>query len=632
MSQTTPPHEDSIPGWLHATFVGSSVAMLVLFGVAIVREINRPATLEQRIVEPLGVVDRCESCHDPAKHSGTALTNHPIERFGCTPCHGGQGLATDKRSAHEAQPDWERPLFSNAEREAACGTCHADAPTGLDRLARGRRAIAERGCSGCHEVPGVGPPDFAPALDGLAAKVGPAWVRAWLIDPKPLNEAHRMPRFSLDPDQVEALVAFLLSTPKPTLDALEGEGDAERGREAVATRRCATCHLVGGRGGTLGPSLDAAGAKLDPTWLYNYLRDVHRLRPTSRMPGFKLPAAEAADIVAYAKEELVPDEAELPWAKHAGPVDEKLAPRGKELFVELGCRGCHELQGLPFSRASVSLTVFGDRRATELFPASSGPRLTDVPSWVAKKVLEPRAFEVAGAQRAVMPAFAMPAEEAEAIGIAIGALKPERVPAPWKRGAERGKARLPTGETLRLVDRYRCLVCHRVGDTGGDVSKVPLDGVASRLARPWLDEFLRSPLTVRMEQAERMPVLGIEPAEATRLANWLESSLADERIGEPPAPTDEEAARGKGLYRKHGCAGCHVAEGEGEIKAPVLDGANRRLKFAYVLALLEQGSKLAPEGRHPAEVHPSKEARAMAAYVMSLPPPATESEKTTKKP
>lgn len=628
----TTPKEDSLPGWLHAAFVCSSVAMLVFFGIAIAREERRPATLDQRIVESLGVVDRCESCHDLGKHPGRGLADHPVERFGCTPCHGGQGLATDQENAHLARPDWERPLFSLAEREAACGACHEDAPAGLERLARGRKALAERGCGGCHEIPGVGAPDIAPALDGLAAKLKPAWVRAWLTDPAGIDDAHAMPKFLLTPDQIEALVAYLFSTERPKLEPLPEGGDADRGKVAVATRRCATCHRIEGRGGAAGPTLDMAGAKLDPAWLYTYLLDVHRLRPTSRMPGFRLPPAEAADITAYASEQLVPDAATLPWSNHGGDVDAKLAPRGGELFAELGCRGCHSLSGGAFSRASVSLAGFGERRASDLLPTASGERLPDVPSWVARKVIDPRAFETPGGSRSAMPAYRITAEEAEAIGVAIGALRARAVPAGYVRRRPQGSAHLPTGETLRLVERFRCLVCHRIGGQGGDVSRVPLDGVASRLGRPWLDEFMRAPTTIRMEQAERMPVLGIEAAEATRLANWLESALSDERIADQAAPTADEAAAGKKLYATRGCPSCHVAEGEGETKAPVLDGASQRLRFAYVAALLEAGPAIAPAGRHPAELHPRAEARAMAAYVMTLtPPPAEATEKQSPK-
>lgn len=606
---------------LDFSFVASAVLVVGLFGVAVAREAKRPVRVEQRIVPALGVVDRCETCHDPSSHLGDWLSSHPIERFGCTPCHGGQGLATDKSNAHEAKPDWEHPLLSKALREAACGRCHLGVDVqGAPALSRGRRALAERGCWGCHELPGIVPQPIAPQLDGLADKVKPAWVRAWLADPARLDDRHAMPRFDLSPDRIEALIAFLFSLPGPEMRPTQGEeGDAERGKKAVARRRCATCHRVEGRGGTLGPPLDIAGAKLDPKWLWNYLSEPHRVRPATRMPAFRLEAQEVADIVAYAVEQWVPDTAELPWSKSAGDVRPELADQGKKLFVELGCHGCHTVTGIPFARASVPLSSFGDRHLSDL-PGAAGPGAPhDLPDWVARKITAPRGFDVVGARPSSMPTFTLDPAEAAALGVALAASRSAPPPAGYAQGArETPLPPTPPGATGRIVDRFRCFVCHRVGAAGGNVSRVPLDGAAARLERPWLDGFLREPTTVRMDQAERMPVLGLDEAEAAKLASWVEATLGDARVTpEAPASADEVAA-GRTLFGERGCPSCHVAEGRGTMKGPVLDGARDRLSPAYVAAMLRLGPSVVPVGRHPETVYPPMEARSMAAYVTSL--------------
>ena len=69
---------------LDAAFIASTVAVVVLFGISILREARRPVHVEQRILPALGVVDRCETCHDPASHPAGAIASHPVERFGCT--------------------------------------------------------------------------------------------------------------------------------------------------------------------------------------------------------------------------------------------------------------------------------------------------------------------------------------------------------------------------------------------------------------------------------------------------------------------------------------------------------------------------------------------------------------------
>jgi mono/diheme cytochrome c family protein len=614
------------PTWLHAAFFASSAVTMVVVGAAIANEARRKGPLEQRIVPALGVVDRCETCHDSTRHPGAWLSTHPTERYGCTPCHAGQGLATTRSDAHEAKMDWERPLFSPLERAAACGRCHlGEGAVQVPMLAAGRTAVMERGCTGCHEIPGFAAPAIGPELDGLRRKVGRGWLRAWLLSSE-LYPKRLMPRFRLDATQVEALESFLWSLDGPGIQPAPAglTGDAERGKLAVAARRCATCHEIEGRGGTFAITLDAAGAKMDRDWLFAYLTDPHRLRPRTRMPGFRIPAQEAADIVAYAAEQWVPDTPELPWARYdiAGAPRSESQSAGRKLFSELGCRGCHEVASVPPTRAGVSLAGIGERRSVDLLRSASLAPARDVPSWIADKLLHPTAFDKPGLRASQMPAYEIDAGEAVAIGVAVAAARAAEPPAAYVQRSPASPPPVPAGATGALVERFRCLVCHRVGGVGGDVSRVPLDGVSSRVARRWLEEFLQAPVTVRMDQAERMPVLGIEPAEAKRLANWIESSLADDRLAAVAPLTNEEAVAGKALYAERRCADCHVAEGQGTMKGPVLDGARERLTAEYAVALLQVGARVVPAGRHPEGVLSASESRALAAYVMSLPPPA----------
>jgi hypothetical protein len=64
--------------------------------------------LQQIWVKELDRVDRCTTCHlgiewkglenapNPFRsHPAEILKSHPLNQFGCTVCHGGQGFATD---------------------------------------------------------------------------------------------------------------------------------------------------------------------------------------------------------------------------------------------------------------------------------------------------------------------------------------------------------------------------------------------------------------------------------------------------------------------------------------------------------------------------------------------------------
>jgi mono/diheme cytochrome c family protein len=184
---------------------------------------------------------------------------HPMEKFGCTICHNGQGSATafvlaahtpadtrqtlEWKKSHdwEYQHDWEYPMHSSRFTESSCLQCHHQV-TDLIRqgdkeeapkLLRGYNLVKENGCFGCHEISGlksgreVGPDlrtEPSPPLDWLSAadqdkakadplnppgtlrKVGPSlrrlsektneeWTRKWIQAPRAFREDTKMPHF-----------------------------------------------------------------------------------------------------------------------------------------------------------------------------------------------------------------------------------------------------------------------------------------------------------------------------------------------------------------------------------------------------------------------------------------------------
>ena len=182
--------------------------------------------LRQVWLPDLGRVDRCATCHlgidDPAfagapapfrTHPGTWLATHPVERFGCTACHDGQGEATDyEHAAHEPIPHLERSMRPLETIEANCGTCHrAGSPR---RPTACRRPPPDRGIRrvSCHEIPGFEGMRFrGPDLDSLGYKVRPEWLQAWLKDPKAYLPSSRMGNFRLSDAEIAGLQALLLS-------------------------------------------------------------------------------------------------------------------------------------------------------------------------------------------------------------------------------------------------------------------------------------------------------------------------------------------------------------------------------------------------------------------------------------
>ena len=95
-------------------------------------------------IKDVDLVDRCESCHlgtrEPVTLTKAAMggeevfVSHPNkellkihdpEKFGCTPCHGGNGVAVDSiEKAHGSNEHWLWPLHSRENFEAGCQQCH----------------------------------------------------------------------------------------------------------------------------------------------------------------------------------------------------------------------------------------------------------------------------------------------------------------------------------------------------------------------------------------------------------------------------------------------------------------------------------------------------------------------------
>jgi hypothetical protein len=87
--------------------------------------------LQQVWVPELQRADRCIVCHQATQwkgfedaeepyrtHPEAILRTHPVERYGCTSCHGGQGFAIDAPEAHGPVAFWEEPLLSRARSTA----------------------------------------------------------------------------------------------------------------------------------------------------------------------------------------------------------------------------------------------------------------------------------------------------------------------------------------------------------------------------------------------------------------------------------------------------------------------------------------------------------------------------------
>jgi cytochrome c2 len=211
-----------------------------------------PSGVRQIWAAELRRADRCITCHEAVNYKGfeqaehpyrthpvEPLKLHPVEDYGCTSCHGGQGWAIDTAAAHGEVAHWEEPLLSrtlgeaytlagnkNALMQMNCNTCHRyDRETkGAEAINLAKRLINEKGCRACHVINGFGGtigPDLtnvgekAPEQYDMSRLSGQrtafAWHMAHFKDPRALTEGTVMPNFNFTTEQAQALSMLMLS-------------------------------------------------------------------------------------------------------------------------------------------------------------------------------------------------------------------------------------------------------------------------------------------------------------------------------------------------------------------------------------------------------------------------------------
>jgi cytochrome c1 len=268
-----------------------------------IKQINNPDA---------GIVDRCGTCHvgirepvvmtrkdmggmkDPlsaafTSHPDTELLRiHDPDRFGCTPCHNGNGMEIARmEKAHGHDEHWLWPLHPMANVEAGCQQCHASdmvldhAPT----LSQGKQLFEWRGCMGCHRYAGY---DAEPEelistqraieqLERQGAEDKLEVQKSILAgDQAPDNETAQ--KLYLKANELQVSISKInLQIDQQNLRAKNLMQDIKK----------------------VGPDLKEVRMKLRPEWVPVWLENPHAFRPTTKMPRFRLDEDELPAVAAF---------------------------------------------------------------------------------------------------------------------------------------------------------------------------------------------------------------------------------------------------------------------------------------------------------------------------------------------
>lgn len=318
-------------------------------------------------------VDRCRTCHVNISDFGagnvpnyssenyeqpfcthpngdlylTATSPHPVNNFGCTICHEGDGSGTAFQTAehtpsnpavasrwsheHHWHPNhfWEYPMHPKQFIESSCLKCHhnvvelgvnkkfgASAPN----VYKGYTLIRDYGCFGCHEING---------FDGTTP-IGPDMR----LEPQTPEE---IAKYAADPNQVPGTMR------------------------------------------KVGPSLRHIKEKVTPEFIAYWTENPARFRPTTRMPQFfnlsnqhdalagVLQPVELAALSEFLIAKSQPLELSHPAAGYQPDPE-----RGKELFSKRGCLACHSRSGEEFKEIHADFGPDLSRIHEKLLPGEAG--------------------------------------------------------------------------------------------------------------------------------------------------------------------------------------------------------------------------------------------------------------------
>lgn len=601
--------------------------------------------IHQTWVAKLGVVDRCETCHVNMNGALIGETTQPfrkhpaiphdLNQFGCSICHRGQGPATSVEAAHYTTEAWEQPLLPARYLESGCGQCHLNSLAGTPRLNEGRKMLASEGCVHCHNVTQpdgtvLKPTDDPPSLEHIAEKTSREWIFAWIKNPQAYAVSATMPNFQLNDQDAADISAFLIAQSKPSpaasvqiRAAAASTADATQAATLYGASFCSSCHAVQNDagnlvGGTVGPELTRVGSKVNPDWLHRWLSNPHDYDPQTLMPHYRLDEKQIALLSGFL---LNKKDSDLLANVHLPPATADSIAHGKKLVTESGCAACHQINGVPVPQNfAPDLTRVGSRALAQVVFAPGMKH--NLPDYIAAKIHDPRSFGPA----LKMPKFTLNDSQVDSLTTALLAQTDRAASFPKELtiSGSHSSDYHAGGDAGRLMDDLRCLSCHSINGNGGDMAP-DLTREGSAVQRAWLEEFLKSPGTLRPALIRRMPKFNLTQGEIKTLSDYILSAYQgagiDSHTIDEHTLTPAAAATGKQLfYSKYGCNGCHIADYKTDkgYVGPALAGVGNRLTPAWTYKWLKDPNSYRPGTLMPNFNLKDDEASNLTAFLMTL--------------
>ena len=567
--------------------------------------------IKQIHVAEVDLVDRCESCHlgirEPVVLTKAdmgnqgAFTSHPSpellrihdpERFGCTPCHNGNGRATTSvEKAHGRYLHWLWPLSARENIEAGCQQCHTRDMqlSHAETLNTGKFLFDHRGCVGCHRYEGYDTEGEEFLTVQRTIQIKQQQKHENLLEAQ--RSTARADRAETNEEARRLYqLADNLRVTSSGLDAEVLELTA-RARDLLKERK------------KVAPSLKEVRVKLRKEWIPVWLTNTQEFRPGARMPRFRLDQEQIQAISAFIWQSGV--QGTLPTRPRGNP------EQGKELFESRGCMACHAIgegTNAVGGTFAANLTRIGEKANYDyLVRWVHNPRERTRPyCTLEKRDLGPEDYArhnlpfifdlehstcpndggvLQVEQMTVMPSLRLTFEEAQNIASYLMTLKTkepsEYAPTPYMDDPAL-KAR-----GLTLTRHFGCAGCHEIsgmedeGRIGTELTKEgskPIEQIDFALLthkaeregwynhKGFFENKLKNPAVYDEGKVRppleklRMPNFDLKPEEINSLVTFLLGSVESglpTRYFFQPGQQGRDIQEGWKVVLKYNCMGCH---------------------------------------------------------------------------
>ena len=168
------------------------------------------------------------------------------------------------------------------------------------------KLVEKYSCLSCHQIEGYGGDISTVPLTFEGSKVRYEWLKEYLIRPHAVRPTltERMPLFRMTESEAIKIANYIKTVfVSENIPVLREESfslsERSAGENLFNEKKCVSCHILNGAGGYVGPQLENVGNRLEPGWIFAWLKEPNTYRPGTAQPDYGFSDQEARALTAY---------------------------------------------------------------------------------------------------------------------------------------------------------------------------------------------------------------------------------------------------------------------------------------------------------------------------------------------